>query len=520
MPTTILAIARNTLLESIRQPIYFALVALCGFFSILNTWATGFSMGYSNVPGEVTGDDKLLLELALATVLVCGILLAAFIATSVISREIDKKTVLTVVSKPVGRPAVILGKYLGVAAAMTIAVAVMVLMMLFSVQHGVLTTVRDLVDQPVIAFGVGGFALAVVLAAVLNYMYGWAFGQSAVLIALPVMLVGYLISLGLDPEWKLQPVATDFKPDVTKAGVAVLIGLLVISAVATAASTRLGQVMTIVVCAGVFLAGLLSNHFLGRLAFENRPVGRVFQVEADNPRQLFDIPGPEARRLARERAEAAFRASAEASGNSLEQEIGMPLEQFFNSAGFRVADYISRDEALRHADRSQTDAAEILFTAPGSTHRVTLEVPPTVQIRPGTPFYYGPGPNGVGMIPPDFGPVPADLDLAADRADRPVLVIADTDGAVLTVRNIGGLPVSRPPFPDDFVFTEPPRINPVAFAAWTLVPNMNFFYLADPISQAVDIPNTHLALVALYGLLQITIFLALAVLLFQTRDVG
>ena len=39
-----------------------------------------------------------------------------FVATAVLSREIENKTVLTVVSKPIGRTTVIFGKYIGVAA--------------------------------------------------------------------------------------------------------------------------------------------------------------------------------------------------------------------------------------------------------------------------------------------------------------------------------------------------------------------------------------------------------------------
>ena len=45
-----------------------------------------------------------------------------------------------------------------------------------------------------------------------------------------------------------------------------LAAILVLAAVATAASTRLGQVMTIVVCAGVLFGSMLSNYFIGRHA--------------------------------------------------------------------------------------------------------------------------------------------------------------------------------------------------------------------------------------------------------------
>src|SRR5690242_17231027 len=108
-------IARNTFVEAVRQPIFFVMIVICGVLQLFNTWSTGFSMGYSD-SAEVSGDNKLLLDIGLATVLVCGMLLAAFVATAVVSREIENKTVLTVVSKPIGRPTVVLGKYLGVAA--------------------------------------------------------------------------------------------------------------------------------------------------------------------------------------------------------------------------------------------------------------------------------------------------------------------------------------------------------------------------------------------------------------------
>src|SRR5690606_8340921 len=109
-----------------RQPIYFILIVICGILQVFNTWGTNFSMGYSST-AEVSSDNKLLLDIGLATVFVCGTLLAAFVATAVLSREIENKTVLTVVSKPVSRPVVVLGKYLGAAGAMLVATVTMLL---------------------------------------------------------------------------------------------------------------------------------------------------------------------------------------------------------------------------------------------------------------------------------------------------------------------------------------------------------------------------------------------------------
>ena len=133
-----LTIAKNAFVESTRQPIYLVMVVLSGVFQYLNTAMSAYSMGLRNVDGEVTGDNKLLFDIGMATVFGCGILLAAFIATATMSREIENKTVLTVVSKPVGRASVVIGKFLGVAASMAIAITMMTIFLLYAIRHGVL----------------------------------------------------------------------------------------------------------------------------------------------------------------------------------------------------------------------------------------------------------------------------------------------------------------------------------------------------------------------------------------------
>ncbi|MEX0876573.1 MAG: ABC transporter permease subunit, partial [Phycisphaerales bacterium] len=131
MITPALTIARNAFKESIRQPVFFIILLLAAFIQLLNTWIVGFTMGRRNVPGEVSGDDKMLLDVSMGGVFLLGILLASFIATAAISREIENKTVLTVVSKPVSRTSVIIGKFLGIAASMLVAIGIMIAFLLF-----------------------------------------------------------------------------------------------------------------------------------------------------------------------------------------------------------------------------------------------------------------------------------------------------------------------------------------------------------------------------------------------------
>ncbi|TVQ61127.1 MAG: hypothetical protein EA378_09770 [Phycisphaerales bacterium] len=278
MPIQILTIARNAFIESLRQPVLIILVLLCGVLQAFTTGSTGFAMGMTT-SAEVSGDNKLLLDVGLATVFVLGLLLAAFLATAVLSREIEDKTVLTVVSKPVARTSLVLGKYLGVTAVILIGVAAMLITLLLAVRHGVQSTVADDIDWPVVVFGVSAGLVAVGVGAWGNFFYGWSFPQTASLLLLPLLVLAYLAVLLIGKRWNIQPLDTDFKPQIFVACLAVLLSMPVICAVATAASTRLGQVMTIVVVAGVFMLGLLSNHFFGSRAILNDPIGRIVAVE-------------------------------------------------------------------------------------------------------------------------------------------------------------------------------------------------------------------------------------------------
>src|SRR5690606_20629702 len=199
--------------EAVRQPIVIVLVVLCGIFQWFNTWTAGYSMGEST-SGEVSADNKLMLDIGLATVFGCGTLLAAFVATSVISREIEARTILTVVSKPISRPAVVIGKFLGVAGCIVLATVVMFIFLMFGVRHEVMSTAADTLDGPVIFFAFGGFFVSLILGAMGNFLYGWSFPQAVILMLAPIQFLGYLGVLVIGKDWGFQPITTDIKPQV------------------------------------------------------------------------------------------------------------------------------------------------------------------------------------------------------------------------------------------------------------------------------------------------------------------
>ena len=253
-----LTIARNACLESIRRPV-FCVLLLAGMLAlVLNVSLAAFTLD---------DDNKILVDLGLSTLFICGLLLAACTATTVLTREIENRTALTVVSKPVPRPAVVLGKYLGVAAALSAGFWTLTVVFLLTVRHRVPAgdELTGVFDGPVLVFGLLAVALAVAVAAGANYLAGRPFSSTFVA-ALVASATAALVGVWcLDRGWRLQNPLREWDPQVMIAVALVFEAVLLLAAVAIAASTRLGGVMTLLVCAGVFLAGLVSEYFLGTL---------------------------------------------------------------------------------------------------------------------------------------------------------------------------------------------------------------------------------------------------------------
>ncbi len=253
----ILTITRNTFIESIRQPIFVVVMLIATAGMLLNPQLSAYTL---------ENDNKLLIDMGLSTLFIVGLFLAAFTATGVVSSEIENKTALTVISKPVSRPVFIVGKYFGVSSAIALAYWTLTVIYLLTVRHQVMQTASDQFDGPVIIFGLGFGLLAIIVATLGNYFYNWVF-TSAVTRLLGVFLtIGYLLVLMIDKHWDIQSPLTDLNIQLMIGLLLVFFAVAVICSVAIVASTRLGQMMTLMICLGVFLMGLMSQNILGTWA--------------------------------------------------------------------------------------------------------------------------------------------------------------------------------------------------------------------------------------------------------------
>jgi ABC-2 type transport system permease protein len=175
--------------------------------------------------------------------------------------------VLTVVSKPVRRPVFILGKYLGVCGAVLVGYYFLCLVFFMTLRHGVLSTASDHPDQPVLVLSGLALLISLIAATFGNYVYGWHFGAALMGWVVPLGTLALLVVLFVSPEWKIQSPGTDFGDlQMVYAVVMTFCGVLILTAFAVSLATRCGHVLTLILCAGVYLLGLLSDHYLGRSA--------------------------------------------------------------------------------------------------------------------------------------------------------------------------------------------------------------------------------------------------------------
>jgi ABC-2 type transport system permease protein len=249
-------VTANSFTETIRQPIYGILLLVTTGLMILNVGLAGYTF---------EDDTKLLKDLGLSTLLLCGLFLSAFSATGILSQEIENKTVLTVISKPVGRPLFLFGKFAGLAGALAVAFYLTGIVFLLTMRHKVLERSSQSFDMPVIIFGTSALVLAILVAAFCNYMYEMQFASTSIALAVPLMTLAMILVALIGPEWQIQKFGQDFiDGQLIGALVLVFAMVMILTAVALAASTRLGQVMTLTLCTVVLMVGLVSDSMFGQ----------------------------------------------------------------------------------------------------------------------------------------------------------------------------------------------------------------------------------------------------------------
>ncbi|HYE73679.1 MAG TPA: ABC transporter permease subunit [Blastocatellia bacterium] len=112
----VLPIALNTFRESVRDRVLYNLI----FFVLLLVGASVFLSELS-----LSQETKIIVDIGLSAMRVFGVLIAIFIGIGLVYKEIDKRTIYSLLAKPISRSEFILGKYFGLCLTLLVNTAVM-----------------------------------------------------------------------------------------------------------------------------------------------------------------------------------------------------------------------------------------------------------------------------------------------------------------------------------------------------------------------------------------------------------
>jgi len=112
----IVVIALNTFRENLRDKILYNLL----FFALLLIAA---SVLLGNL--TIAEQNKIMTDMGLAVINLVGVLLAIFVGIGLVSKELDRRTIYTIMARPLSRVQFILGKYVGLTLTLMVNLSIM-----------------------------------------------------------------------------------------------------------------------------------------------------------------------------------------------------------------------------------------------------------------------------------------------------------------------------------------------------------------------------------------------------------
>lgn len=168
--TAIWSLARHTLLDALRERIF---RALAGYLVLL------FAAAQLLRPLALGEGRRVTLDLGLALVSLAGLLLVLLLGARALQREIERRTILVLLARPIGRATLLAGKFLGMWAVTAIALAGMLVILggvLWACGYGLTPGLL-----PVAYFGLLELALLCALSLLLANLAGPALAGGALL---------------------------------------------------------------------------------------------------------------------------------------------------------------------------------------------------------------------------------------------------------------------------------------------------------------------------------------------------
>ncbi|WP_066374974.1 MULTISPECIES: ABC transporter permease [unclassified Anabaena] len=125
--TRTFVIAKNVFQEVIRDRILY----IIGFYALLLAVAIRAFPEYA-----ASTEDKMFLDFGLAAMSAISLIVTIFIGTGLVNKEIEKRTILLLIAKPVSRGEFIAGKFLGLSSVLVVLLASMTAIYILFLQFG------------------------------------------------------------------------------------------------------------------------------------------------------------------------------------------------------------------------------------------------------------------------------------------------------------------------------------------------------------------------------------------------
>jgi ABC-2 type transport system permease protein len=246
-------IASNAFMELVRQPIFLLVMTAAASFSVF--LSTIYYFGF----GE---DQWLVKDSTLAVMFISGLFAAAISASAAVAHEIRSGTALAVLAKPVSKVQFLIGKYIGLAGALTVLTFINGLSALLASRMAF-----DAYGSPdTIALQIfyGAIVLAFFLGGLTNYFARRPFVPNATLYLVGLITLAFIIINFVNKDGEFQQFGHDTDWRLIPAALLILLALWLLAAIALACSTRLDMIPTLAICTAVFLIGLMSDYLFGR----------------------------------------------------------------------------------------------------------------------------------------------------------------------------------------------------------------------------------------------------------------
>ncbi|MCD6521299.1 hypothetical protein J7K56_00810 [Candidatus Calescamantes bacterium] len=190
------AVTLVSLRELIRQPFFTITLFGGAFFILASPVFTMFTFLTSSV---------MVMDMGLSTILVVALSLGVLFAVLMVAREVEEKTTVSILSKPISRFTFLTAKLTAICIAILLAIIPLISILIMTLRLGVPEAAYSEVEYPVLWMEFGPLVIACIIGALGNYYADKNF-TSLFVISLNILYILFLFFLALvDEEFKFNP---------------------------------------------------------------------------------------------------------------------------------------------------------------------------------------------------------------------------------------------------------------------------------------------------------------------------